>query len=278
MQDSVIEFLSNNQEIISALGGEVIELEIDKDKIEQEKQNFFQRSVRLGIQKKLCSFVQAIDKTSLWEMVESKNSLPKQRKKLLGLDGICKGHGKSFSIKREFTETPFKFICQIGEDHVLEGDFVFIEIPLSDDPIKIRKNIEKYTKIFEKYTLKVDNDLIFPNRTHLILVLDYSLTHPQESNLKAIQKELREISLLFKSITIFYCRFIDILETWANEDPTLNPLDIFAYMDKRFGGLFSLLDGMRERLKKRDNLFTNRAPKNEIDRWEPRTFKKTHTS
>jgi len=290
MQNSLTAFLENHQEIISGLEKEVMELEMDVSKIEQDKQNFFQNSVALAIQKKLCNLAQAVDKTSLWEIRRDKKGKKKKGSRLLEIDGLCRVD-EPFSIETELVNTPLQFICKIGQETVSQGEFLFIEATMSDDENKIRNDIEKYHKIFQQYTLKADRALIFPNRAHLIVVFDKSLKYQER-----IKKVLTEVSFEFKSITIFYCDFKDIVSTWGNEKLTQSPPNIYSYLEKtcfqfqdeakeyekekqaRIVDLEKTCSELQEKVKEYENLALNHVDKTGVGHWESRLSHKPRFS
>ena len=208
----------------------------DEEAERKERAIFFEKCVTCVINRRLSHCTEHIDKTF---------SEDERRQRLLEIDGVFRANSEyAFTLSKELCqEKPFRFITKVGDDTVENNEFIFVETTTSCQERKIKRDIEKYEKIFDRHNFAFDADLIGSKNIHLVIVFDKSLRNQDD-----IMKTVKKARLLFKSITVFFCHFVDLFNTWcALENPiTITPPDIFSFLDQHFSEIKNSSDLMQQ--------------------------------
>jgi len=256
----------------------------DEESEREDKAKFFEKCVTCTIHRKITHYAELIDKTF------SHNEMTMRR--ILEIDGVFKANSaQKFTISNALSvDKPLQFITKAGDDSVLDGEYIFVESTTSCKHEKIKKDIQKYENIFDKYNFVFDADFIQSKNIHLVIVFDRSLDEKRQ-----IINEVNRAKLLFKSITVFYCDFVELINTWCSPEIPLNslPTDIFCYVDERVQEMKVMMDLLnqknsmltqttkmlqldkqisKERIKNMEENFVNRVLKNGQGNWALKTF------
>ena len=209
------------------LGKEILYFTINDHKDQRDNSSFFEYCVAATMAREYKDCLHMFEEHKVQRINENGKFTS-----ILEVDGLFMSiSNNAFNISTKLEKMPFfEFVCSVGDESVEHMELLFLESTMSNLIEKTKQDVGKYEGVFEKYLLKIGKLEIKPKNVHLVII------HDKDNTLKEGHRiEISKKSYLFKSISVWYCDYGQLLDCWSqipgNQPMTNKPTNIFAYLD-----------------------------------------------